>query len=70
MIQTGATEKRSLWFRVLSDDQIEEIKRAAFDIMAKVGFTVYHAGACKMLKQSGAWVSGETVKVPEHLVAG
>ena len=33
MIQTGSTEKRSVGFRVLTDDQIEEIKRAAFDVI-------------------------------------
>jgi len=68
MIQAGATEKRSVWFRVLSDDQIAEIKRAAFEVMSKVGFSVLHPGACKMLKQAGAQVNGENVKVPEHVV--
>jgi len=70
MIQSGATEKRSVWFRVLSDDQIAEIKRAAFVVMSKVGFNVLHEGARKMLKQAGALVSGENVKVPEHVVTG
>ena len=70
MIQSGATEKRSVWFRVLSDDQIVEIKRAAFEVMDKVGFSVLHEGARKMLKQAGALVSGEKVKVPEHVVTG
>jgi trimethylamine--corrinoid protein Co-methyltransferase len=68
MIQTGAVEKSSVWFRVLSDDQVAEIKRAAFDVMSTVGFTVYHEGARKMLKQAGAWVKGERVRVPEHVV--
>lgn len=68
MVQTGSVEKRSVFFRVLSDDQIEDIKRAAFDVMSKVGFRIHHAGARKMLKQAGALVAGETVKVPEHLV--
>ena len=70
MIQSGATEKRSVRFRVLSDDQIEQIKRAAFEVMAKVGFSVLHEGARKMFKQAGALVDGETVKVPEHIVTG
>jgi trimethylamine--corrinoid protein Co-methyltransferase len=68
MIQTGATEKRSVRFRVLGDDQIAEIKRAAFEVMAKVGFRVLHEGARKMFKQAGALVNGDNVKVPEHLV--
>ncbi len=68
MIQTNSTEKRSVSFRVLSDDQIAEIKRAAFEVMSKVGFSVLHEGARKMLKQAGALVNGENVKVPEHVV--
>jgi len=70
MIQTDATEKRSVRFRVLSDDQIAEIKRAAFKVMSKVGFSVLHEGARKMFKQAGALVNGENVKVPEHVVTG
>jgi trimethylamine--corrinoid protein Co-methyltransferase len=68
MIQTGSIEKRSVFFRVLSDDQIEDVKRAAFDVMSKVGFRIHHAGARKMLKQAGAQVDGKIVKVPEHIV--
>ena len=68
MIQPGSTQKSSVRFRVLSDDQIEEIKRAAFEVMSKVGYRVHHEGARKMLKQAGALVSGEIVKVPEHIV--
>ena len=36
MIQSSFSENRSVFFRVLSDDQIWEIKRAAFDILEKV----------------------------------
>ena len=70
MIHSGATEKKSVRFRVLSDDQIEQIRRTAFEVMAKVGFSVLHEGARKMFKQAGALVDGENVKVPEHVVTG
>jgi trimethylamine--corrinoid protein Co-methyltransferase len=68
MIQSSFSENRSVFFRVLSDDQIWEIKRAAFDILEKTGAKVLHEGARKMLKQAGALVKGEIVKVPEHIV--
>jgi trimethylamine--corrinoid protein Co-methyltransferase len=68
MIQSSFSENRSVFFRVLSDDQIWEIKRAAFDILEKTGAKVLHKGARKMLKQAGAIVKGEIVKVPEHIV--
>jgi len=68
MIQSGSIEKGSVSFRVLTDDQIAEIRRASFDVMAKVGFKILHAGARKMLKQAGCQVKGEFVKVPEYVV--
>ena len=40
MIQSSFSENRSVFFRVLSDDQIWEIKRAAFDILEKTGAKV------------------------------
>jgi len=69
MMHSGSTGQAALYLRVLTEDQIEEIKRAAFDVMAGVGFTVLHAQARKMLKQAGARVSGNRVKIPEHVVA-
>jgi trimethylamine--corrinoid protein Co-methyltransferase len=68
MIHSGATEKRNAFLTLLSADQIREIRRAAFDIMHTVGFKVLHAGARKMLRQAGAVVKDETVKVPEFIV--
>ena len=68
MIQTDSIEKGSVSFRVLTDDQIAEIKRASYDVMAKVGFTVHHDGARTMLKQAGCRIKNEHVKVPEHVV--
>ena len=68
MIQTASTEKMTYHFRMLTDDQIEEIKWAAFDVMRTVGFRVHHAEARKMLKQAGAIVNDPLVKVPEHIV--
>jgi trimethylamine--corrinoid protein Co-methyltransferase len=68
MINSASIDKRSPFLRILSEDQIFEIKRAAFDIMQNVGFKVLHKGARKMLKQAGAMVIDERVKVPEHVV--
>jgi trimethylamine---corrinoid protein Co-methyltransferase len=67
MINSTSIERRSPFLRILSDDQVFEIKRAAFDIMQNVGFKVLHEGARKMLKQAGAIVKHELVKVPEHI---
>jgi trimethylamine--corrinoid protein Co-methyltransferase len=68
MIQPESIEKRSVSMKILDDGQIWEIKRAALDVMFNVGFKVLHAGARKMLKQAGAVVKNEMVKVPEFVV--
>ena len=68
MIKPGSMEKRSVSMQILDAEQIWEIKRAAMDVMFHVGFNVLHAGARKMLKQAGAVVKDERVKVPEFVV--
>jgi len=68
MIQSSFTENRSVFFRVLSDDQIWEIRQAAFDILEKTGCNVLHEGARELLKKAGAVVKEERVKVPRHIV--
>jgi trimethylamine--corrinoid protein Co-methyltransferase len=68
MIKTNVTSQSSLSFRVLTDDQIFELTKAAMEILEKVGFKVLHTGARKMLKSAGAVVDGEVVKLPEFMV--
>ncbi len=67
MIQSSFSGNRSVFFRVLSDDQIREIKRAAFEILEKTGAKILHRGARDMLKQAGALVKDDIVKVPEYI---
>ena len=68
MIHSGSTLKRSPNLRILTEDQIHEIRRAAFDVMFTAGFKVLHEGARLMLKRAGALVKGDIVKVPEYIV--
>ncbi len=68
MINSGAQQVRQPYLRILTEDQIYEIKRAAFDIMFSVGFKVLHKGARDMLEKAGAVVEGELVRVPEYIV--
>jgi len=68
MIQTNATEKKGPFFRMLTDDQILELIRAAFEVMEKAGFKVLHADARALLKKAGAVVKEDRVRVPEFIV--
>ena len=58
MIQTNTTWKASPRFRMLTEDQVERIKRAAFEILDKVGLKVLHEGVRDMLKSDGGIVKG------------
>ena len=68
MIQSSFLENRSVSFRVLSDDQVWEIRQAAFDVLEKTGCDVRHEGALALLKKAGAVVRGERVRVPRSIV--
>ena len=70
MIQSNTTLKATPQFRMLTQDQVERIKRTAFNVLEKVGFKVLHPGVRKMFKSAGAIVKGESVKVPEFLIQG
>ena len=67
-MNSGSIQNRSPYLRILTDDQIFEIRRAAFDVMFSAGFKVLHEGARRMLKRAGAIVKGERIKVPEYIV--
>lgn len=68
MIHSSVSENKSILFRILSENQIEEIKWAAFDIMENTGFKVLHKDAVKLLKSAGALVNADRVKVPRYIV--
>jgi trimethylamine---corrinoid protein Co-methyltransferase len=70
MIQTNMTWKATPRFSMLTEDQIERVKRTAFEVLGKVGFKVLHKGVREMLKSAGAIVEEESVKIPEFIVQG
>lgn len=68
MIQSSNTSARSVTMKVLTDDQIWEIKQAAFDIIEKVGFKCRHKEVQKMMTQAGAWVKDDIIRIPKYIV--
>jgi trimethylamine--corrinoid protein Co-methyltransferase len=68
VIQSSFVENRSVFFRVLSDDQIWEIKQAAFEVLEKAGCHVLHEEARELLARAGASVKEERVRVPRYIV--
>ena len=55
-------------FRVLSDDQIEEIFFSALDVLENTGGVIYHDEAIKLFKNSNAVVKGNNVRIPTTMV--
>jgi trimethylamine--corrinoid protein Co-methyltransferase len=56
-------------FRVLSDDQIEEIFHSALDVLERVGTRVYGVEGLALLRDAGCLVSdSELVRIPSWLV--
>ena len=68
MLQSSFVENRSIFFRILSDDQVWEIRQAAFDILEKSGCRMLHTGALKLLQKAGAVVRDDRVRLPRHIV--
>ncbi len=56
-------------FRVLSDDQIEEVFHSALDVLERVGTRVYGEEGLALLRDAGCLVSdGDRVRIPSWLV--
>ena len=68
MLQSSFIENRSIAFRVLSDDQVWELRQAAFDVLEKTGCRVLHTGALQLLQDAGAIVRDDRVRLPRHIV--
>lgn len=55
-------------FQMLSEDQLEELFSGVLHILENVGLEVKHEKAREILKDAGAWVDGELVRLPSHMV--
>jgi trimethylamine--corrinoid protein Co-methyltransferase len=53
---------------MLSQDQLQELFDGVLHVLEVTGLEVQHAEARAILEEAGAWVDGERVRVPSHLV--
>jgi len=68
MPHAGYSSHSAPLLKTITDDQIYEIKQAAFLILERTGCQVGHDKALKLLKDAGAFVKGERVFVPRYLI--
>ncbi len=61
------TSHQSPSLKVLNDDQIYEITQAAYIILEETGVKIEHKEALALLKQAGARINGNRVKLPRHI---
>lgn len=59
---------QSTMFRVLSDDQLEEMFQAVLQVLEQTGMDVHHDEARDILQGAGAYVDGLRVRLPSHMV--
>lgn len=55
-------------FRVLSEDQLEELFLATLDLMESTGLELHNEEARALLATHGAWLDGIRVRIPSFLV--
>jgi len=55
-------------FRILSDDQIEQLHLATLEVMRRTGVDVQEPAAIDVFAKAGCWVDGRRVRFPAHLV--
>ena len=67
-MRMNQTWQGSPHFRVLTDDQIEQIYFAALEVLARNGAIVHHDEALELFKNSDAVVKGNHVRIPIHMV--
>ena len=68
MLHAGYSSHMAPALKTISDDQIHEIKQAAFLILERTGCRVNHEKALKLLKDAGAHVKGDHVHIPRYLI--
>ncbi|MCF8331366.1 MAG: trimethylamine methyltransferase family protein [Bacteroidales bacterium] len=59
---------KSTQFKVLSEDQIEQIFFASLEVLEQTGGQIFHEEALTLFKNSNAVVNGNTVRIPPFMV--
>jgi trimethylamine--corrinoid protein Co-methyltransferase len=67
-MDTNLTPHSNLHFRVLTDDQIQQVYQATLDCLQRTGVDVHHAPARALFAAAGAQVNGLRVRIPPQLV--
>lgn len=65
----GSLHHNGLFFRTLTEEQVQDIHRASCEILEQTGMVIHHEEAVELLRGAGAHVeAGSRVYFPTHLV--
>jgi len=67
-MRTNYRANSGVRFRMLSDDQLQELFDGVLHVLEYIGLEVKHEHAREVLKAAGAWVDGDRVRLPSHMV--
>lgn len=67
-MRTNYRANSGVQFRMFSDDQLEELFNGALHVLENIGLEVKHEQAREILKEAGAWVDGDLVRLPSYMV--
>lgn len=68
MMRTNYKVNSGVRFRMLSDDQLQELFEGVLHVLETTGLEVHHEEARDILGKAGAWVDGLRVRLPSYLV--
>lgn len=67
-MRTNYRANSGVQFRMFSEDQLEELLNGALHVLENIGLEVKHEQAREILKEAGAWVDGDLVRLPSYMV--
>jgi len=67
-MRANYTVNSGVRFRMLSDDQLQELYDGVLHVLEYTCLDVYHEQAREILKEAGAWVDGIRVRIPSYIV--
>lgn len=67
-MQSNFTSYSTPHFRVLSDDQLQELHWASLEVLQRTGFQIDDEEGLELFRKAGAYVDGNRVRLPTALV--
>ncbi len=68
MIKLDHKYRRAPYLEILTEEQVHSIHSASLEILERIGVKCHNAKALKLLKEGGAYVDGDRVKIPPPMV--